>query len=58
MTTFMTTETVEAEAQVEPTEATPGCGCCIPPPDAVADKLAVLQARREALERRLAGLTG
>jgi hypothetical protein len=43
---------------IESAEATPDCGCCIPPPDAT-DKdraLAELQARREAVERRLGAL--
>lgn len=33
-----------------------GCGCCIRPPEAVEDKLTQLEARRDALERRLRGL--
>lgn len=42
-------------------EAGPGCGCCLPPPDASLPEgrqrvLAELQARRDALERRLRGL--
>lgn len=53
MTTFLTIETAEAEAQ----EATPGCGCCIPPPDTVDKRVAELEARRERLERRLRRLT-
>ena len=53
MTTFMTPETIEAEGQ----EATPGCGCCIPPPDTVDKRVAELQDRRERLERRLRRLT-
>ena len=46
------------ETEVEVEEGTPGCGCCVPPPDASApDKLlAALQDRRERLERRLGGL--
>jgi hypothetical protein len=49
-------------AGVEATEdATPGCGCCVPPPDASQAEgrrqaLEALQARRDALERRLQGL--
>ena len=43
-------------------EAGPGCGCCLPPPDASLPEgrqlaLAELQARRDALERRLQGLS-
>lgn len=42
-------------------EAIPGCGCCVPPPDAAKaagrrQALAALEARPEALERRLQGL--
>lgn len=42
-------------------DATPGCGCCVPPPDAARAEgrrlaLEALQARREAVERRLQGL--
>jgi hypothetical protein len=42
-------------------DATPGCGCCVPPPDAAKAEgrrqaLAALEARREALEARLKGL--
>ena len=41
--------------------ATPGCGCCLPPPDASLPEgrqraLAELQARRDALQRRLEDL--
>jgi len=48
----------EADAGAEAGDAAPGCGCCIPPPDAsTADgrqqALAALTARRDALERRL-----
>ena len=40
---------------------TPGCGCCVPPPDASQAEgrrqaLEALQARREAVDRRLQGL--
>lgn len=57
MTTLLIPETGDARAE----EATPGCGCCVPPPDAsVAEgrqrALAELQARRDALQRRLEGL--
>lgn len=51
MTTMTTTETVEAQGP------RPGCGCCIPPPDTVDTRVAELQARRDAVERRLRGLT-
>ena len=39
-------------------EAGPGCGCCLPPPDTSQpagrqQALAELQARRDAIERRL-----
>jgi hypothetical protein len=49
MTTFIVTEAAEADVE----EATPGCGCCIPPPDTVDKRVAELQARRDAVERRL-----
>lgn len=40
-------------------DADPGCGCCMPPAAAtVADEVRELQARRDAVERRLAGLRG
>ena len=55
MTTLLPTPT-DAEA----TDATPGCGCCIPPPGGDADKaraVAELLARREQLERKLQRLT-
>jgi DNA-binding transcriptional MerR regulator len=53
LTTELTTETDDARAE----EAGPGCGCCIPPPGASAEReLRELQARREAVERRLRGL--
>jgi DNA-binding transcriptional MerR regulator len=53
MTTVLTTETADARAE----EAGPGCGCCIPPPGASAEReLSELQARREAVERRLRGI--
>ena len=53
---------VTAGAEAETDDATPGCGCCIPPPDASKAEgrqraLAELEARREALERRLRGLS-
>jgi len=56
MTTVLPTPTVDTGAEAD--DATPGCGCCIPPPGAGAkDKvLAELQARREGLDRRLRDL--
>jgi hypothetical protein len=59
MTTLLPITGPAAGAETEADDATPGCGCCIPPPGAGAkDKaLAELQGRREALERRLQGLT-
>lgn len=36
--------------------ATAGCGCCKPPELDVADEVSELEARRAAVERRLAGL--
>jgi hypothetical protein len=53
--------TAGAEAEAEAGDATPGCGCCVPPPDASQAEgrqraLEALQARRDALERRLQGL--
>ncbi|MDQ3896804.1 MAG: hypothetical protein M3326_06055, partial [Actinomycetota bacterium] len=48
MTTFLSKEMVDrAEA------STPGCGCCIPPPDTVDKRVAELQARRDRLEATL-----
>jgi hypothetical protein len=59
MTTLlpMTEPTVGPEAEAE--DATPGCGCCIPPPGAgaKAQVLAELASRRDAIERRLQGLS-
>ena len=52
MTTLLTTEVTA----VEMPDATPGCGCCIPPPDTVDRRMAELQDRKERLERRLARL--
>lgn len=58
MTLVTTPETAVSPSLAE-AEATPGCGCCLPPPDAMADRgLAQLLARRERLERRLEGLEG
>ena len=58
MTNVLIPVTAGAEASEE---ATPGCGCCVPPPDAALAEgrrqaLAALEARREAVERRLQGL--
>lgn len=57
MTTVLDPQAGEGQAQ----GAGPGCGCCVPPPDASMPEgrqraLADLQARRDALERRLKGL--
>lgn len=57
MTTLLVPETGEVQAD----DATPACGCCIPPPDTARPDgrqraLAELSARREALQRRLEGL--
>ena len=57
MTTLLIPETGDTRAE----ETTPGCGCCIPPPDASVPNgrrqaLAELEARRDALERRLRAL--
>jgi hypothetical protein len=49
LTTFLTVQAVETQAQ----ETTPGCGCCIPPPDTVDKRMAQLEERRERLEARL-----
>lgn len=55
-TTMPDTLTDDAEATVA---TDPGCGCCKPPePTTVADEVRELQARREAVERRLAGIQG
>jgi DNA-binding transcriptional MerR regulator len=55
MTTLLPTPIEAGEAQ----DATPGCGCCIPPPGSAEKDRAVaeLQARRDAVERRLRGLS-
>ena len=58
MTDVMITVTAGAVAAED---ATPGCGCCVPPPDAAQAEgrrqaLEALQARRDAVERRLRGL--
>ena len=59
MTTLLTTETVltTGTAAGEAGDATPGCGCCVLPPDTVDKRLAELEARRDLLERRLARLS-
>ena len=49
MTTFLTAQTRETEVE----DTTPGCGCCVPPPDAVDSRMALLEERRERVERRL-----
>ena len=49
MTTLLTMETAGARAE----EPTPGCGCCVPPPDTVDTRIAELQARRDRLEAKL-----
>ena len=53
MTTLLTSETTDVGAE----EPTPGCGCCIPPPDTVDKRVADLLARRQRLERKLQRLT-
>jgi hypothetical protein len=59
----MTNVLIPVTAGAEATEdATPGCGCCVPPPDAAQAEgrrlaLEALQVRRDALERRLQGLS-
>ena len=52
MTTLLTSQTTEDETP----DSAPGCGCCVPPPDTVDQRVAQLQERREQLERRLARL--
>jgi DNA-binding transcriptional MerR regulator len=50
------TETLSAPTE---TTAEAGCGCCRPPePPSLEAEVAELQARKEAVERRLAGLRG
>jgi len=58
MTNVLIPVTAGAEAAED---ATSSCGCCVPPPDAAQAEgrrqaLAALEARREAVERRLQGL--
>jgi DNA-binding transcriptional MerR regulator len=52
MTDTLTTTPQTTEAQSAP------CGCCIPPPVELAAEVRELQARKQAVERRLAGLGG
>ena len=49
MTTLLTAEPTDVRAE----EPTPGCGCCIPPPDSADTRVAELRARRERLEAKL-----
>jgi hypothetical protein len=59
MTTVLPMAEPIAGAEVEADDATPGCGCCVPPPGAgaKAQVLAQLASRREAIDRRLRGLS-
>ena len=44
-------------AAVDAIPADPGCGCCKPaPPTSADDQVRALEARRDELQRRLAGL--
>ncbi len=52
MTDTLTTTAPSAEEQ------STRCGCCIPPPIDLAEEVRELKARREAVERRLAGFGG
>ena len=57
----MTTLVISGTGDARAGDATRGCGCCIPPPDASVPEgrdraLAELEVRRDALERRLEGL--
>lgn len=53
------TDTLITAAPAGEAEDTASCGCCRPPaPATVQDEIQELQARREAVERRLAGLKG
>jgi hypothetical protein len=57
----MTSVMIPVTASDEASEGTAPCGCCVAPPDAAQAEgrrqaLAALEARREAVERRLAGL--
>ena len=51
------TDTLTTTPQTTEEQSTP-CGCCIPPPIDLAEEVRELQARREAVERRLAGFGG
>ena len=51
------TDTLTTTPQATEEQAAP-CGCCIPPPIDLAAEVRELQARREAVERRLAGFGG
>lgn len=52
------TDTLIATTETE-AEADAGCGCCKPPaPPSIDEEVRELQARKEAVERRLAGLPG
>lgn len=54
MTTFLTAHTLETEPrETGAQESGPGCGCCIPPPDSVDTRVALLEERRQRLEARL-----
>lgn len=50
------TDMLVAPAEAEDGQDYLSCGCCIAPPVTVTDQVAVLEARRDALERRLQGL--
>ena len=52
MTTLLTPDTGDPlDARAE--DASPGCGCCIPPPDTADRRVAELVARRDRLDRKL-----
>ena len=53
----MTTLLIPETSGAEPEAPTPGCGCCIPPPDTLDKRVVELLARRERLERKLQRLT-
>ena len=60
MTTLLPmTQPAAGSEAAEADDATPGCGCCVPPPlaGAKAQVLAELASRREAIDRRLQGLS-
>lgn len=52
------TDTLTTSPEATEDESRAGCGCCIAPPVDIAAEIRELQARREAVERRLAGLGG